>query len=199
MWWDWKIERTRSWVESRVGTAKARLAPITASIGRFYSKLFYHWINLAENSWATVAYIEDENGNYTIPLSDINKKFKIICTADAAVEQQRATKLEWLMTNIQNLTPFVQNEITQLWEIDKRAFLDSVLKTVGLPWFKAYDKESYQSYINDSYDIKELMLKREMELQQMQQQWAQPQQEQAPTQETPIEEAPVEEAPWYTF
>jgi hypothetical protein len=45
-----------------------------------------------------------------------------------------------------------------------------VLKTVGLPGFKAYDKESYENYINDSYDIKELMLKREMELQQMQQQ-----------------------------
>ena len=77
------------------------------------------------------------------------------------------------MNNIQNLTPFVQNEITQLWEIDKRAFLDSVLKTIWLPGFKPYDKESYEAYINDSYDIKELMVEREMQLQQKQQQ-AQP-------------------------
>lgn len=206
MWWDGKIERTRSWVESRVGTAKARLAPITASIGRFYSKLFYHWINLAVNSWATIAYIEDENGNYVIPISDINKKFKIICTADASVEQQRATKLEWLMNNIQNLTPFVQNEITQLGEIDKRSFLDSVLKTIWLPGFKAYDKESYTQYINDSYDIKELMVEREMQLQQKQQQ-AQPWQPEMQAEwqlEQPapeeVQQGPAEEQlPTYTF
>ena len=106
------------------------------------------------------------------------------------------------MNNIQNLTPFVQNEITQLWEIDKRAFLDSVLKTVWLPGFKAYDKESYESYINDSYDIKELMLDREMQLQQKQQQAQAPQAEQQleqPVTDEVQQGTAEEQLPGYTF
>jgi hypothetical protein len=32
-----------------------------ASIGRFYTKLFYHWINLAVKSGAKMVFIENED------------------------------------------------------------------------------------------------------------------------------------------
>lgn len=176
MWWEGKVERSRSWVEQRVATAKARLAPVIASVGRFYSRLFYHWVNLANLSDAKMAFIEaaDWRGQEAISIDDINKKFKIICTADTAIEEQRGKKLNSLITVMQQAAPLVTNEITGTGEIDKRALLDSIVSTVWLDWFKAFDVESYKKYIDDSYELKEYMAEKEIELQQKTQ-WAMPQ------------------------
>lgn len=203
MWWEWKVERTRAWVDQRVATSRARLAAVMKSIGRFYSRLFYHWINLAVKSWATTAFIEIDWETEAINIDDINKKFKIICTSSNSAEEARAQKLDSLVKVMQQTAPLVTNEITGTWEIDKRALLNSIITTVWLDGFEAFTPESYKQYIDDSYEIKKYITQKELELQQEAQQWQpaqwQPTPEQwIPQQWVPMQpQQPVEQAPDY--
>ena len=206
MWWEWKVERTRAWVDQRIATAKARLAPIMASIWRFYTKLFYHWINLAVKSGAKMAFIETEDWTTeAINIDDINKRFKIVCTSSNSAEEARAQKLDSLVKVMQQTAPLVTNEITGTGEIDKRALLNSIIQTVWLDGFEAFTTESYKKYIDDSYEIKKYMAEKEMEVQQVVQQWqpqqAQPEQgmpmdQQAQMQWMPMQWQPIQPPMW---
>ena len=185
--WEWKIERSRYWAEQRVNASKARLSPMIKSIGRFYAKLFYHWLWLAKESWASVAYVQNEDEEYVINLSELDKKFKIVCSADIGVEETKASKVQWLLTMMQNTAAFATNPITQLPDIDNKAFLESVADYAGLKWFKAMTTEEQKEYIDQSYEIKDYIQQKELEAQQQAQQ-AQPQQVAQPTNWQPSEE-----------
>lgn len=185
--WEWKIERSRYGAEQRVAASKARLSPIIKSIGRFYSKLFYHWLWLAKNSWATVAYIENDEEQFIINLSELDKKFKIVCSADIWVEETKASKVQWLLTMMQNTAWFSTNPITWLPDIDTKAFLESVADYAGLKWFKAMNIDEQKEYIDEAYDIKNYIQQKEIESQQ-QAQASQPQQAEQPTNWQPSEE-----------
>ena len=178
--WEWKIERSRYWAEQRVNASKARLSPMIKSIGRFYAKLFYHWLWLAKQSWASVAYVQEDDEEYVINLSELDKKFKIVCSADIGVEEAKASKVQWLLTMMQNTSAFSTNPITGLPDIDNRAFLESVADYAWLRGFKAMSTEEQKEYIDQSYEIKDYIQQKEMEAQQQAQQ-EQPQQAQAPT------------------
>lgn len=188
LWWEWKVERSRYWAEQKVNASKSRLNPMTKSIGRFYSKLFYHWLWLAKQSWATVAYIQNEDSEYVINLSELDKKFRIVCSADVWVEEAKANKVQWLLTMMQNTSAFAQNPITGLPDIDNQAFLESIADYAGLRWFKAMSTEEQKEYIDKSYEIKDYIQQKEIQAQQQIQQ-AQPQQQMAqPTNWQPSEE-----------
>lgn len=184
LWWEWKIERSRYWAEQRVNASKSRLNPMTKSIWRFYSKLFYHWLWLSKQSWANVAYIEENDEQYIINLSELDKKFKIVCSADVWVEEEKASKVQGLLTMMQNTAGFAMNPITWLPDIDNRAFLESIADYAGLRWFKAMSEEEQKQYIDEAYDIKNYIQQKEIESQQQ----AQPQQAEAPTNWQPSEE-----------
>ena len=190
--WEWKIERSRYWAEQRVNASKARLSPMIKSIGRFYAKLFYHWLWLSKESWVQVAYVQNDDEDYIINLSELDKKFKIICSADIGVEETKASKVQWLLTMMQNTAAFATNPITQLPDIDNKAFLESVADYAGLKWFKAMTTDEQKQYIDQSYEIKDYIQKKEMEAQQQIQQQApqqaQPQQAVQPTNWQPTDE-----------
>lgn len=177
LWWEWKVERSRYWAEQRVAASKARLSPMIKSIGRFYSKLFYHWLWLSKQSWASVAYVQNEDEEYVINLSELDHRMKIVCSADIWVEETKASKTQWLLTLMQNTAWFATNPITWLPDIDNRAFLESITDYAGLKWFKAMTVDEQKQYIDESYQIKDYIQQKEMEAQQQTQQ-AQPQQEQ---------------------
>ena len=177
LWWEWKVERSRYWAEQRVAASKARLSPMIKSIGRFYSKLFYHWLWLSKQSWASVAYVQNEDEEYVINLSELDHRMKIVCSADIWVEETKASKTQWLLTLMQNTAWFATNPITWLPDIDNRAFLESITDYAGLKWFKAMTVDEQKQYIDESYQIKDYIQQKEMEAQQQAQQ-AQPQQEQ---------------------
>ena len=164
--WEWKVERSRYWAEQRVAASKARLSPMIKSIWRFYSKLFYHWLWLSKQSWASVAYVQNDDWEYVINLSELDKKFKIVCSADIGVEETKASKVQWLLTMMQNTAAFATNPITQLPDIDNQAFLESVADYAGLKWFKAMTTEEQKEYIDKSYEIKDYIQKKEVEAQQ---------------------------------
>lgn len=184
--WEWKIERSRYWAEQRVAASKARLSPIIKSIGRFYSKLFYHWLWLAKNSWATIAYVENDDEQFIINLSELDKKFKIVCSADIWVEETKASKVQWLLTMMQNTAWFSTNPITWLPDIDTKTFLESIADYAGLKWFKAMNIDEQKEYIDEAYDIKNYIQQKEIESQQ-QAQAQQPQQAEQPTNWQPSE------------
>lgn len=177
LWWEWKVERSRYGAEQRVAASKARLSPMIKSIGRFYSKLFYHWLWLSKQSWASVAYVQNEDEEYVINLSELDHRMKIVCSADIWVEETKASKTQWLLTLMQNTAWFATNPITWLPDIDNRAFLESITDYAGLKWFKAMTVDEQKQYIDESYQIKDYIQQKEMEAQQQAQQ-AQPQQEQ---------------------
>ena len=177
LWWEWKVERSRYWAEQRVAASKARLSPMIKSIGRFYSKLFYHWLWLSKQSWAQVAYVQNEDEEYVINLSELDHRMKIVCSADIWVEETKASKTQWLLTLMQNTASFATNPITWLPDIDNRAFLESITDYAGLKWFKAMTVDEQKQYIDESYQIKDYIQQKEMEAQQ-QAQASQPQQEQ---------------------
>lgn len=179
LWWEGKVERSRYWAEQRVNASKQRLSPMLKSIGRFYSKLFYHWLWLSKKSWANVAYIQQEDKQYVINLDELDKKMKIVCSANANVEESKANKVQGLLTMMQNTAWFSTNPITQLPDIDNQAFLESIADYAGLRGFKAMTTEEQKKYIDDSYEIKDYIQTKEMELQQKAQQ-AQPQQQAMP-------------------
>lgn len=211
--WEWKVERSRYGAEQRVAWSKARLAPITKSIWRFYSKLFYHWLWLSQQSWATVAYIQDEDKEYVINLSELAHKFKIVCSADTNIEESKASKTQWALTMMQNMAWFAQNPITGLSDMDNEAFLSEMSKNVWLSAIKPMTLDEQKEYIDKAYDLKDYIQQKEMELQQkaqqaqpqpttgwgqpseeeiammMQQAWANPQQ---PSQEIPEEDLDFE-------
>lgn len=168
--WEWKIERSRYWAEQRVAASKARLSPMIKSIGRFYAKLFYHRLWLAKQSWANVAYVQNDDEEYVINLSELDKKFKIVCSADIWVEEAKASKVQWLLTMMQNTSAFSTNPITGLPDIDNRAFLESVADYAGLRGFKAMTTDEQKEYIDQSYEIKDYIQQKEMEAQQQVQQ-----------------------------
>ena len=174
--WEWKVERSRYWAEQRVAASKARLSPMIKSIGRFYSKLFYHWLWLSKQSWASVAYVQNEDEEYVINLSELDHRMKIVCSADIWVEETKASKVQWLLTMMQNTAWFATNPITGLPDIDNKAFLESVADYAGLKWFKAMSTDEQKQYIDESYIIKDYIQQKEMEAQQQAQQ-AQPQPE----------------------
>lgn len=176
LWWEGKVERSRYWAEQRVAWSKARLSPITKSIGRFYSKLFYHWLGLSKQSWATVAYIQDEDKEYVISLSELDKKFKIVCSADTNVEETKASKTQWALTMMQNMAWFAQNPITWLSDIDNDTFLEEMANNVWLSAIKPMTLDEQKAYVDKAYAIKDYMQQKEIELQQKAQQ-AQPQQQ----------------------
>ena len=188
--WEWKIERSRYWAEQRVNASKARLSPMIKSIGRFYAKLFYHWLWLAKQSWASVAYVQTDDEEYVINLSELDKKFKIVCSADIWVEEAKASKVQWLLTMMQNTSAFAMNPITGLPDIDNKAFLESVADYAGLKGFKAMTTDEQKQYIDDSYIIKDYIQQKEIEAQQQaQQEMPQQQQQMAqPTNWQPTEE-----------
>ena len=160
------------------------------SIGRFYAKLFYHWLWLAKQSWASVAYVQTDDEEYVINLSELDKKFKIVCSADIGVEEAKASKVQWLLTMMQNTSAFAMNPITGLPDIDNKAFLESVADYAGLKGFKAMTTDEQKQYIDDSYIIKDYMQQKEIEAQQQaQQEMPQQQQQMAqPTNWQPTEE-----------
>lgn len=164
--WEWKVERSRYWAEQRVNASKQRLSPMLKSIGRFYSRLFYHWLWLSKKSWANVAYIQKEDKQYVINLDELDKKMKIVCSADANVEEAKANKVQGLLTMMQNTAWFSTNPITQLPDIDNQAFLESIADYAGLRGFKAMTTEEQKKYIDDSYEIKDYIQTKELELQQ---------------------------------
>ena len=149
------------------------------SIGRFYSKLFYHWLWLSKQSWASVAYVQNEDEEYVINLSELDHKMKIVCSADIWVEETKASKTQWLLTLMQNTAWFATNPITWLPDIDNRAFLESITDYAGLKWFKAMTVDEQKQYIDESYQIKDYIQQKEMEAQQ-QAQASQPQQQVQP-------------------
>ena len=177
--WEWKIERSRYWAEQRVNASKARLSPMIKSIGRFYAKLFYHWLWLAKQSWASVAYVQTDDEEYVINLSELDKKFKIVCSADIGVEEAKASKVQWLLTMMQNTAWFATNPITWLPDIDNKAFLESVADYAGLKGFKAMTTDEQKQYIDESYIIKDYIQQKEIEAQK-QAQASQPQQQVQP-------------------
>ena len=158
------------------------------SIGRFYAKLFYHWLWLAKQSWASVAYVQNDDEEYIINLSELDKKFKIVCSADIGVEETKASKVQWLLTMMQNTSAFATNPITGLPDIDNRAFLESVADYAGLKWFKAMSTDEQKQYIDESYEIKDYIQQKEIEAQQQAQQEAPQQQAVQPTQWQPSDE-----------
>lgn len=187
LWWEWKVERSRYGAEQRVAASKARLSPMIKSIWRFYAKLFYHWLWLSQQSGASVAYIQNEDEEYVINLSELDKKFKVVCSADIWVEETKASKVQWLLTMMQNTAAFATNPITQLPDIDNQAFLESIADYAGLKWFKAMTTDEQKRYIDQSYEIKDYIQQKEIQSQQ-QAQAAQPQQAGQPTNWQPSEE-----------
>lgn len=187
LWWEWKVERSRYGAEQRVAASKARLSPMIKSIWRFYAKLFYHWLWLSQQSGASVAYIQNEDEEYVINLSELDKKFKVVCSADIWVEETKASKVQWLLTMMQNTAAFATNPITQLPDIDNQAFLESIADYAGLKWFKAMTTDEQKKYIDQSYEIKDYIQQKEIQSQQ-QAQAAQPQQAEQPTNWQPSEE-----------
>ena len=166
LWWEWKVERSRYWAEQRVAASKARLSPMIKSIGRFYSKLFYHWLWLSKQSWASVAYVQNEDEEYVINLSELDHKMKIVCSADIWVEETKASKVQWLLTMMQNTAAFATNPITQLPDIDNQAFLESIADYAWLKGFKAMTIDEQKQYIDEAYEIKDYIQKKEMAAQQ---------------------------------
>lgn len=207
LWWEGKVERSRYWAESRIAWSKARLAPITKSIWRFYSRLFYHWLWLAKNANADVAYISDDEWEYEISLSELDKKFKIICSADNSIEETKASKVQWLLTMMQNTAQFSANPITWLPDINNQSFLESVADYAWLRWFKTMSIDEQKEYIDESYEIKNYIQEKEMESQQKAQasQPQQSQQQMAPQDQMmamqwqqPVQQMPEEQLD-YTF
>lgn len=195
LWWEWKIERSRYWAEQRVNASKARLSPIIKSIWRFYAKLFYHWLWLAKQSGALIAYVQDDDNEYVISLSELDKKFKIICSADIGVEETKASKVQWLLTMMQNTQWFATNPITWLPDIDTGSFLASIADYAWLKWFKTMSTDEQKQSIDNAYIIKEYMQQKEMELQQ-QAQAQQPQQAAQPTNWQPSQEELIAMMQW---
>ena len=195
LWGEGKIERSRYWAESRIAWSKARLAGITKSIGKFYAKLFYHWLGLAKTAWVDVAFISENDEQLEIDLNQFMHKFKIICSAENNVEETNASKLQWQLTIMQNLSPFMTNAIDGLPDMDLWSFLDAVSKNAWLEWVKKYTEEEKKAFIDEEYRIKDYIQQKEIELQQKvqaqqpQQQWA-PMQQGVPMQQ----EAPVDES-----
>ena len=93
---------------------------------------------------------------------------------------------------MQNTAAIATNPITQLPDIDNKAFLESVADYAGLKWFKAMTTDEQKQYIDQSYEIKDYIQKKEMEAQQQIQQQApqqaQPQQAVQPTNWQPTDE-----------
>lgn len=197
LWWEGKVERSRYGAEQRVAASKARLSPMIKSIWRFYSKLFYHWLWLSKQSWASVAYVQNDDEEYVINLSELDHRMKIVCSADIWVEETKASKTQWLLTLMQNTAWFATNPITWLPDIDNRAFLESITDYAGLKWFKAMTVDEQKQYIDESYQIKDYIQQKEMEAQQQAQQ-AQPQQAQPATWQPSEEEVAMmmQQAQW---
>ena len=149
-----------------------------------------------------MAYIQNDDREYVINLSELDKKFKIVCSADVGVEETKASKVQWLLTMMQNTSAFAQNPITGLPDIDNQAFLESIADYAWLRWFKAMTPEEQKEYIDKSYEIKDYIQQKEIESQQQAQQ-SQPQQsqpmEQQPTGWQPSDEeimAMMQSAQW---
>ena len=163
------------------------------SIGRFYSKLFYHWLGLSKQSWASVAYVENDDKEYIINLSELDKKFKIVCSADAWVEEQKASKVQGLLTMMQNLAWVSTNPITWLPDMDTKSFLEAVTDYAWLEGLKPFTLEEQKQYVDDAYAIKDYIQQKEIEAQQ-QAQAQQPQQQQPEEQAWPsLEEMAMQE------
>ena len=84
---------------------------------------------------------------------------------------------------MQNTSWFSVNPITQLPDIDNKAFLTSIADYAWLKWFKAMSVEEQKKQIDESYEIKDYIQQKELELQQKAQA-QQPQQQQAPMWQT---------------
>lgn len=112
----------------------------------------------------------------------MDKKFKIVCSADIGVEETKASKVQGLLTMMQNTAAFSTNPITGLPDIDNRAFLESVADYAGLKGFKAMSTDEQKQYIDESYEIKDYIQQKEIEAQQQAQQEAPQQQAIQPTQ-----------------
>lgn len=177
LWWEWKIERSRFGAESRIAWSKARLAWMTKSIWRFYSRLFYHWIWLAKTAWVDVAYIQNDDGEFLVNLSQFDKKMQVVCSIENNIEETNAQRLQWQLTIMQNLSPFMTNAIDGLPDMDLESFLDSVSKNAWLDWVHKYTEEEKKAFIDEEYRIKEYIQEKELELQQKAQA-SQPQQTQ---------------------
>ena len=191
--WEWKVERSRWWAEQRVNASRSRLNPMIKSIGRFYSKLFYHWLGLSKQSWASVAYVENDDKEYIINLSELDKKFKIVCSADAWVEEQKASKVQGLLTMMQNLAWVSTNPITGLPDMDTKSFLEAVTDYAWLEGLKPFTLEEQKQYVDDAYEIKDYIQQKEIQAQQ-QAQAQQPQQQQPEEQAWPsLEEMAMQE------
>lgn len=90
---------------------------------------------------------------------------------------------------MQNTASFATNPITGLPDIDNRAFLESVADYAGLKGFKAMTTEEQKQYIDESYQIKDYIQKKEIEAQQQMPQQQQPQQQmQQPTTTEPSQD-----------
>lgn len=193
-----RVERSRYWTESRINASRARLNPMAKSIGRFYARLFYHWIWLSEKSSAKIAFISDWENNTTIDLSTLNKKLKIICSADTGIEEQRASKVQGLLTMMQNIAPLANNEITNINDINREELLQEIFKSVGLTGFKKASVEDKKKYLDESYEIKKYIIEKEAELQQPQGQ-GKPQQPTPEEQQPQPEERLPQQLPQYSF
>lgn len=196
LWWQGKIERTGVAVNQRVEATRARLAPIIKSIGRAYSKLFYHRINLWLQNWvenAVVKLTDNDIDDYTfekIDLWSLNRDFRIICSAESQEEALRQSKSEWIIRVLNSLAPFTQSAYTWMPVYNTDEAVAEAVRTIGVKWLRPMTVAETKRKIDDATEIQKYQQEKQQEMQQqiqedaMQQQWM--------WEQTPMEEMPVE-------
>lgn len=178
--WQGKIERTWVAVNQRVEATRSRLAPIIKSIGRAYSKLFYHWINLGikngiENTLIRLGDNDDKDFSFTkIDLVKLNKDFNIVCSAESQEEALRASKSEGIIRVLNSLTPFVTSPYTGMPIYNTDEAVAEAVRQVGIKWLRPMSVDETKKMIDEGVEIQMYQQQKAQEAQQEVQQAAQP-------------------------
>lgn len=178
--WQGKIERTWVAVNQRVEATRSRLAPIIKSIGRAYSKLFYHWINLGikngiENTLIRLWDNDDKDFSFTkIDLVKLNKDFNIVCSAESQEEALRASKSEGIIRVLNSLTPFVNSPYTGMPIYNTDEAVAEAVRQVGIKWLRPMSVDETKKMIDEGVEIQMYQQQKTQEAQQEIQQAAQP-------------------------
>lgn len=185
VWGQGKIERTWVAVNQRVEATRSRLAPIIKSIGRAYSKLFYHWINLwikngIENTLIRLGENDSKEFSFTkIDLERLNKDFNIVCSAESQEEALRASKSEGIIRVLNSLAPFVVSPYTQMPVYNTDEAVAEAVRAVGIKWLRPMSVEETKEKVDEAIEIQ---MYQQQKAQQAQQEMAQQQMEaQQPT------------------
>lgn len=174
--WQGKIERTWVAVNQRVEATRSRLAPIIKSIGRAYSKLFYHWINLGikngiENTLIRLWENDSKDFTFTkIDLVKLNKDFNIVCSAESQEEALRASKSEWIIRVLNSLTPFTQSAYTWMPIYNTDEAVAEAVRAVGIKWLRPMTVEETKKMIDEWIEIQQYQQQKAQEAQQETQQ-----------------------------